>query len=248
MYKEKRTIGDATIYRGDSLLLLGQLDEQFDALITDPPYSSGGRTKGQRIQLPSKKYATSKAAAHNIDFAGDTMDARSWRFWTMQWLTSARESIKLGGYALVFTDWRQLPALTDAMQMAGWTWRGIIAWDKGLGARAPHKGYFRHQCEYIVWGSNGSLPKATHGGPWPGCINQRVDPREKLHMTGKPVALMEQLVQVIQPGGHILDPFMGSASTAVAALNRDYKFTGIECTQHYFDISAQRLEGQQRCT
>lgn len=242
MYKQKQVIGNATLYQADSLLLLPQLTGQYDALITDPPYSSGGRTTSQRGLLPSQKYATRNTAV-NIDFAGDTMDARSWCFWTAQWLTLCREQIKPSGYALVFTDWRQLPALTDAFQMAGWTWRGIIAWDKGLGARAPHKGYFRHQCEYIVWGSNGPLPKATHGGPWAGCINQRVNPKEKQHMTGKPVALMERLVQTIPPKGHILDPFMGSASTAVAALSQGYSFTGIECTQHYFDVSVRRLGG-----
>lgn len=45
----------------------------------------------------------------------------------------------------------QLPSTTDAVQIGELIWRGIIAWDKGRCARAPHKGYFRHQCEYVVW-------------------------------------------------------------------------------------------------
>ena len=109
-------------------------------------------------------------------------------------------------------------------------------------ARAPHTGYFRHQCEYVVWGSNGPLPKSLHGGPWPGMVTRRVIPSQKLHMTGKPIELMESLVAPVPPGGHILDPFMGSASTGVAALRKGYKFTGIEMSQQYFDISCERLE------
>ena len=37
-------------------------------------------------------------------------------------------------------------------------------------------------------------------------------------MTGKPVPLMRELVSIVPPGGHVLDPFMGSASTGVACI------------------------------
>ena len=177
-----------------------------------------------------------------MDFAGEMMDARSWAFWCAQWLELARSKVKPGGYAMVFTDWRQLPALTDAIQIAGWQWRGVIAWDKGLGARGPHKGYFRHQCEYVVWASNGHLPKSSHGGPWPGCYKAPVIVKDKVHMTGKPVALMRDLVAVVPPGGHVLDPFMGSASTGMACIETGRLFTGIEVTQHYYDVSVRRLQ------
>ena len=119
-------------------------------------------------------------ATYNVDFAGEMMDARSWSHWCAHWLELARQQVKPGGYAVVFTDWRQLPALTDAIQIAGWHWRGVAVWDKGAGARGPHKGYFRHQCEYIVWASNGPLPAATHGGPWPGCYKVPVVAKDKL--------------------------------------------------------------------
>lgn len=56
----------------------------------------------------------------------------------------------------MFIDWRQLPAATDALQWAGWIWRGTAVWDKGNSR--PQKGRFRQQAEYIVWGSNGDMP------------------------------------------------------------------------------------------
>lgn len=215
-----------------------------DALITDPPYSSGGMVRGDRMQAPAAKYVQggSENAEHNVDFTGDNRDGRSWTFWMTWWLTAVQAKLKPGGYAMVFTDWRQLPALTDAFQAAGLVWRGVVVWDKTESSRAPHKGYFRHQCEYVVWGTNGPLAPATHGGPWAGVLRERVNHREKLHMTGKPVALMEHLVQAVEPGGLILDPFMGSASTAVAALNQGYRFVGIEKSAHYFDVACRRLE------
>lgn len=238
-----QTIGTCQLHRGNCLDVLPTLPGSYDALITDPPYCSGGRTAAERQKPPSTKYVQRGThAAHNVDFEGDTMDARSWTHWCAHWLALSRVLVKPGGYAMVFTDWRQLPALTDAIQMAGWQWRGIIAWDKGPGARGPHKGYFRHQCEYLVWASNGPLPAATHGGPWPGCYKVPVIHQAKLHMTGKPVDLMRDLVSVVPPHGHVLDPFMGSASTGVAALEAGRSFTGIEVTEHYFNVSTNRLQ------
>ena len=48
------------------------------------------------------------------------------------------------------------PAASDALQWAGWIWRGTAVWDKGNSR--PQKGRFRQQAEYIVWGSNGDMP------------------------------------------------------------------------------------------
>src|SRR5690606_18276422 len=152
-----------------------------------------------------------------------------------------RTMVRSGGYALLFTDWRQLPVTTDALQCAGFVWRGIVPWNKGRGARAPHKGYFRHQCEYIVWGSNGPLPRATHGGPFDGCLTESVRQADKFHLTGKPTALMRRLVQCVPPGGRILDLFAGSGTTAVAARLEGRSCVAIERERAYIDIAARRL-------
>jgi len=239
-----RVIGGATLYQGDAMQVLQSLG-LVDALVTDPPYSSGGLFRGDRMQAPLDKYiqgGPAQRAVHNANFSGDNRDARSWAFWSSCWLSLAQRLVRPGGYVMMFTDWRQLPASTDALQAGGFIWRGLVPWDKTGSARAPHKGYFRHQCEYVVWGTNGPCPAATHGGPWPGLVREPVNPREKLHMTGKPVALMEALVQAVPPGGVILDPFMGSASTGVAALRAGRRFIGIEQDAHYFNVACERLE------
>jgi len=240
------TIGQATLYQGDCLEILPSLFDSIDALITDPPYSSGGMVRGDRTNpSTAAKYVqsgTALDAEHNIDFFGDNRDARSWGYWMTLWLSAVQPKLKHGAYVMCFTDWRQLPMLTDVLQAGGFVWRGLVPWDKTESSRAPHTGYFRHQCEYVVWGSNGPLPASSHGGPWPGLVRERVDHRAKLHMTGKPVPLMGELVKCVPPGGLILDPFMGSASTGVAALQLGYRFIGIEKSAHYFDIACKRME------
>lgn len=161
----------------------------------------------------------------------------------MQWLSLCRPLLKDGGYVLVFTDWRQLPALTDAFQAADLTWRGVIAWDKGGASRAPHKGYVRHQCEYIVWGTRGPCRSATHAGPFPGCYRVPIDRKDKHHLTGKPTALMRELVKLVAPGGTILDPFAGSGTTLLAAQLESRRAIGIERELAYCEIGARRCRG-----
>ncbi|WP_140918191.1 DNA-methyltransferase [Limnobaculum xujianqingii] len=234
-----QTIGNATLYCGDALEILPTLTPMYDALVTDPPYSSGGLHASARTASPGAKYMGHQ---HYADFSGDNRDARSWAFWSVLWMNQASRLIKPGGYVMVFTDWRQLPATTDVFQAGGAIWRGIIPWDKTLSSRAPHTGYFRHQCEYVVWGSIGALGKCAHGGPFPGLMTQRVIPAQKLHLTGKPVPLMNMLTGPLANDAHVLDPFMGSASTAIPILKRGGSFTGIELSQEYFDIACARIE------
>ena len=62
------------------------------------------------------------------------------------------------------------------------------------------------------------------------------------HLTPKPVDLMERLIEVFSlPGQTVLDPFMGSGTTGVAALKAKRKFVGCEIEQRYYDFSAERM-------
>lgn len=142
----------------------------------------------------------------------------------------------------MFSDWRQLPLASDALQFGDFTWRGTIAWDKTEGSRAPHKGYFRHQCEYVVWGTKRSCKKATHAGPFPGCYRFPVKQNDKFHLTGKPTPLMEKLVAIVSEGAIILDPFAGSGTLAVAAVKTGRNFIAIEKTSEYVEIARERVK------
>ena len=65
-----------------------------------------------------------------------------------------------------------------------------------------------------------------------------------IHPTVKPIALMEYLIKMVTPkGGTVLDPFMGSGSTGVAAKQNDFKFIGIDITPEYIEIAKARING-----
>lgn len=62
------------------------------------------------------------------------------------------------------------------------------------------------------------------------------------HPTVKPIAFMEYLCNlIVPPNGIVLDPFMGSGTTGIAALNKDFRFVGIEREEEYLEIAQARL-------
>lgn len=148
-----------TLYEGDCLEIMRQMErESVDAVITDPPYSSGGMFRGDKAKPPEQKYVNPVEVVNfHPTFTGDTMDQRAFFAWSVHWWTLARRLLKPGGFAAVFTDWRQLPITSDAFQAGGLIWRGVVVWDKGPAAR-PFPGRFRQQTEFIIWGSNGAMP------------------------------------------------------------------------------------------
>lgn len=242
-----------TLHMGDCLSILPSIpSESVDAVIVDPPYSSGGRTIAERSRIPSDKYCFNQDPGGYENFVGDNKDQLSWIVWTSLWLQECYRILRPGGYVLSFTDWRMIPASTHALQIADFTWRGMITWDKGRGARAPHKGYFRHQCEYLVWGTKGNciVPPVNdpRGGPFDGCYSVPVRKADKFHMTGKPTELLRALVRCAPIGGTVLDPFMGSGTTGVAALLEGRHFIGIEKVPSIFSTAQKRIESVEQPT
>lgn len=68
------------------------------------------------------------------------------------------------------------------------------------------------------------------------------------HLTEKPVALMVWCIDQLKspPDTTVLDPYMGSGTTGVAAIQRDRKFIGVEIERRWFDIACRRIEEAQR--
>jgi DNA modification methylase len=89
----------------------------------------------------------------------------------------------------------------------------------------------------ILIGAEGHKINPTTGRPV-------VDiPRANIHPTVKPIKLMEYLCRLITPpGGKILDPFMGSGTTGIAAKRLGFEFIGIELNPEYFEIATRRIE------
>lgn len=253
-YQDER----ATIWQGDALSVLLEIETaSIDAIVTDPPYSSGGMVRSDRMAKTGAKYVQSDSSSQSIsDFSGDNRDQRAYAYWMALWLSEALRVTKPGGLCLLFTDWRQLPSTVDALQAGGWVWRGLVPWVKP--SARPMSGRFTNAAEYVVWGSAGSMgldfDKPTFPGFYrstetpPGDVNpfppvfEGAPPREREHITQKPVDVMWGLVKIVPAGGTILDLFMGSGTTGVASMIEGYRFVGAELLDEFCDVSTRRIQ------
>lgn len=221
-------------------------DGSVDLILTDPPYSSGGFTAGDRRSRTGDKYTDSKYNGANrfADFSGDNMDQRGFMEFIRQVFAKAREKTKPEGVVVAFIDWRNLPAMCDALQAAGWVWRGIAIWRKP--SSRPQKGRFRSECEFIVWGSNGPMPFDRGVGCLPGVFEfSNVASKDRQHQTEKPLQLIESLLDIVPPGSIVCDPFMGSGTTAEACINKGYHFIGFELSPQYHTGALERVAAAQ---
>lgn len=236
-------IGNATLYLGDCLEVLPTI-KSIDTVITDPPYSSGGMMRGDRIQKTSNKYVQSgDGDTCRIDFTGDNRDQRAFLAWATMWLSCLHKNATDGAVCMVFTDWRQLPTVTDAVQCGGWVWRNLVTWWKP-GVRMQ-RGRFSSSSEYVVYASRG-VPADGEKSPQNVIQFQPVPGSEKEHIAEKPVDLLKSLVGVTRKASSICDPFMGSGTTGVAAIEMGRKFIGCELDPYHFAIACRRIEDAQK--
>ena len=233
-YYEKDGI---TIYHGDVFDVIDEV-ESFDALITDPPYSSGGMFRSDRVtRSTAQKYTDNSPWMDLPDFTGDNRDQRGFLAWCGLWLGAARIKATASANCLCFTDWRQLPTLTDALQVGGWAWLGMGAWNKPNGR--PSTGRFCNDLEYVVHARNG--PANAECAYHPRALFESTIPSDREHMTQKPIPVMQWLVEFALQGSTVFDPFMGSGSTLVAAKNLGRKAIGGDIDEYWCEVAANRL-------
>lgn len=209
-------IGLATLYLGDCREIAPTLPRP-TAVISDPPYG-----------IAYEKGAGGKAGAYagpvkrNIEpIAGDAdpFDPTPW--------IGAADAVLLWG------------ANHYAQRLPHGRW---LAWNK-LGGMEPWDSF--SDVEFAWHNQRGAERIFSH--LWKGLCQAGAGERRD-HPTQKPVALMRWCIEQakVPPGGVILDPYMGSGSTGVAAVEMRHPFIGIEIEEQYFSIACRRIEHAQR--
>ena len=141
----------------------------------------------------------------------------------------------LDGHLFSFIDWRQWPVLAGAVESAGWSLRGCLVWDKchfGMGNG------FRQQAEFIIHASKGTADNFIRHDL--GTVFRHPRDNKDPHPTTKPIDLVALMLSAV-PDGVVLDPFVGSGTTLVAAKDLGRKAIGIEIEERYCEIAAERL-------
>lgn len=217
-----------------------------DLVLADPPYSSGGMYRSDRSRSTVEKYQHSHETTRTYaTFSGDNRDQRAFEMWCGWWMSAALVVTRPGGVMGCFIDWRNLACVIDAIQAAGWVYRGVVPWYKGQDQR-PRKAWFRANVEFIVFGSAGALDAGpdAEGICQDGILSHRINGVEKEHQTQKPVSLFEDILRIRPDWRTVLDPFMGSGSVGVAAVRAGRNFLGAEIDPTYYAIAERRIAGE----
>ena len=211
-----------TIYHGDAYEVLPEI-ESIDLLVSDPPYVFGMKSNG-----------------NNGKGTGWSDLMNNARLYAPLLREFKRVTAVRNGAAWVFTSWRSLPVLMRASLEAEWGIESLLVWDKGpeVGMGGPRG--LRAQYELIALYTHPEFRIANRSTkdiwnvPWGGS-----SPRE-FHPAQKPTSLLQRIIEV-SGEGVVLDPFMGSGTTLVAARLLGRKAIGIEGEERYCEIAAQRL-------
>lgn len=227
---EKVVIGKATLYRGDCLQVVKQIDQTIHQVITDPPYEASSHNKDRIV--------ASGIQAHTFEAMDEVTRDQITKFIVEQ----------SEGWALFFCQNEGAHYWREAIIRHKGKYRFTGIWVKpdskpNFNGDMPGLGY-----ESIVGGWCGKGKSKWNGGGSQGVwtANKRNDDKDNVHTTIKPQKLMTQLVGLFSdPGQTILDTFMGSGSTGVAAVSMGRSFIGIERDPEYFEICCRRLREAQ---
>lgn len=230
-YVQKVVIGDATLYLADCLQVLPALGRA-DVVISDPPY-----------EIQQKAGISTLHGSRVMQFAFDRPGVTDEV--VMPALSAA---FALCDSFHVFCDPEQYKRIADAARLAGMTPK---PWAKQkLCAPPPMPGnWWPSGFELACFGYKPGAYFGDDSGTRKNIMvfdsyRHGIRASEKVaHPTQKWLPMVAYLVQtLIPPGGSCLDPFMGSGTTGVAAVQLGRKFVGIESNAAYFDIACERIE------
>lgn len=227
-------IGRATLYLGDCRDILPTLPK-VDAVVTDPPYlvSKGGFASNLQLEGGfggwMKDYGNQGDIVQcDIAFA--------------DWMAPVFAGLADQAHAYFMSNGRNLSAMQTAAEEAGFRLHTILVWDKR--AALPNK-YYQNITEFGLFMFKGKA--RTINNPASKNLISIFQRDESAHPTEKPVELMRYWIgNSTAPGDTVLDPFMGSGTTGVAALQTGRDFIGCEIDLGYFDIACRRIEDAQR--
>jgi site-specific DNA-methyltransferase (adenine-specific) len=214
----EENIGRARLLLGDCRDILPTLPK-VDAVVTDIPYEISQESNGLR----------------DLDFGDWDGDGSS------ELALAVLRSLEKTPTILAWCAWQQLQAISEMFPNRA---KRPLCWFKTVQSPMNGQHMFLNSFETAYYGK---LSGAYFGGHCVQSVWRGRPPIERDHPTQKPIELMKWcLDNVTAPQHAILDPFMGSGTTGVAAVQMGRNFIGIEREPKYFDIACKRIEDAQR--
>jgi modification methylase len=250
----KEVIGNATVFLGDCEELLPSLPV-CDLIVTSPPYNLGsspwprlGHWKPGDSAGGKSKWKNGSDGGGGVQY-GDHEDNMPWDdyvAWQHRVVRLMWDRINDCGAIFYNHKPRVIGAtlwLPLELVPAGVTLRQIVVWARPGGMNFNPTAFVPTH-EWIMVLAKPEFRLKSKGVSGLGDV-WRMAPDSNPHPAPFPVALPERAIEATGPRV-VLDPFMGSGSTGVAAVNAGVQFVGVEKDPRYFDMACERIENAQR--
>ena len=226
-------------------------DDSIDMVFTDPPYNISTTNEHRDKNKPNSPIMRQNKAL-NYDFGDwDNMERKEFLDFTKDWLIEACRVLKQDGAILSFFNKEDISYLGWEAKSLGVRTRTIFTWHKTNPVPSFRKVNYLSSCEYIWIGSKGDF-KTFNFKQQKNMHNFFETPNKSSygvtdHPTEKPLALIKHLVEIhTQEGDTVLDPFMGSGTTAIACIDTGRKYIGFELDENHYNTSLQRINDHTR--
>ncbi len=237
-----KTLGKWTnqIHRSDCIELMNQLPkESISCIVTSPPYNlknstGNGMKDGRGGKWPNAALQKGYEAHH------DNMPHNEYVEWQRNCLTAMMRVLTNDGVIFYNHKWRvQGGLLQDRHDIVdGFPVRQIIIWKRAGGINF-NAGYFLPTYEVIYMICKPDF-KLSEGANKMGDVWEIPQVKGNEHPAPFPVELAQRCIEA-SPGGIVLDPFMGSGTTAIAAMNQSRNWIGIELSKEYCTLANTRI-------
>ena len=231
VHDEGKAVPRSQLHKGDCLDIVPRLpDNSIACLLTDPPYGFDYRSRSHK--LPLTKIANDRHEAIPL-----------WR----HSLRLVYSKLAEDGVGLAFTNWQCYSSMAAVLEDEGYEIKNVLIWEKNAWSRGDLKGNWGYQYEMVMYfrkrKTSTKLRRLLRGKREGNILKFNKLPTNYMkHPTEKPMELLTYLIKkTTAPGETVLDMFMGSGSTIVAAERSGRVGIGIELEPIWFEVAQKNL-------
>lgn len=232
------------LMQGDCLKVMQLIpDNSVDCIITDPPYNLGQFMHKRNTNLV-------KMRENQFAYAGwDNYNYEEWKESMKAFLKECKRILKKKGTLIVFMAIIKISDIIELAEEYGFYYKTTGIWHKKNPMPRNMKIQFVNSTECWIYfindGTSGTFN--NNGRVKHDFLESAVCPisekKHGKHPTQKPISIMKELIEAVTNlGDMVLDPFMGSGSTCVAAALTGRKYLGIELNKEYYKIAKLRID------
>ena len=242
------------IINGDTLKELKKIpDETFDLIFSDPPYN---------LQLKNELIRPDRSKVNAVNEEWDKFESfKTYDDFTDKWLRECKRILKKNGSIWVIGSYHNIFRVGAKIQDLGFWILNDVIWNKNNPMPNFRGTRFTNAHETLIWASKSEKSKYTFNYQSLKCLNDDLQMRsnwnlpicsgserlkkngKKVHSTQKPESLLHRvLLASSNKGDMVLDPFLGSGTTATVAKKLGRIFLGIEKDKTYFEAANKRVK------